>query len=73
MLVYLLINEKATTYLDKWRLFASKQECLAAARKLGYGSSPFGEFGSLSDEPGKITQEMGCNRLAWVSPWFLSY
>lgn len=58
MVMYLLINEKAHTYVDKWQLFTSRQACLDAARKLGYGSSPFGEFSTLSDVPGEITQEI---------------
>lgn len=59
-LVYLLIDGRwDTPYKDKWRIFTDKAQCMAEARKLGYGGSVFGDMFGLSDEPGRAIVEKG--------------
>lgn len=58
MIVYLLIDgRKYIPYKEKFRVFADKNECLAEARKLGFGKSIFGELGALGDTPGVAVME----------------
>ena len=59
MIAYLLIDgRKFIPYKEQFRIFTDKQACLAAAHKLGYGKSLFGEMFTLGDTPGQAIMEM---------------
>ena len=60
MIVYLLIDgRKFIPAIKKWRIFSDKDQCLAEARKLGYGKSFLGEMLTLKDKPGVAIMEQG--------------
>ncbi len=59
-LVYLLIDDRPfVPFKEKWRIFEDKERCLTEARKLGFGSGPFGEMFPLGDEPGIAVRTAG--------------
>jgi hypothetical protein len=58
VIVYLLIDGREfTPFKEKWRVFQDKEQCLAEARKLGWGSGMLGEVLRLGDEPGMVVHE----------------
>jgi hypothetical protein len=68
MIAYLLIDgRKYIPYKEQFRLFKTKEACITAARKLGYGKSIFGEMVSLGDEPGiAVLEQFGDMKVTMI-------